>query len=119
LSETYNDGSHFEVTVTFSGTLTGGTVTDSEGGAGIYEFIDDTVDFNLVFPNVTYIYEDGDFADENTMNGTCKRYQDAANAIGGTWTATRVGRGSGSREPRGTLEELVTREELTDSAIRD
>ncbi len=94
LSETYNDGSHFEVTVTFSGTLTGGTVTDSEGGAGIYEFIDDTVDFNLVFPNVTYVYEDGDFADENTMNGTCKRYQDAANAIGGTWTATRVATGA-------------------------
>jgi len=106
LSETYNDGSHFEVTVTFSGTLTGGTVTDSEGGAGIYEFVDDTVDFNLVFPNVTYVYEDGDFADENTMNGTCKRYQDAANAIGGTWTATRVTSGvagiqSGSSQGKG------------------
>jgi hypothetical protein len=94
LSETYNDGSSFAVTVTFSGTLTGGTVSDSEGGAGTYDFVDDSVDFNLVFPNVTYVYEDGDFVDENTMNGTCKRYQDAANAVGGTWTATRVTTGA-------------------------
>ncbi|MCU0237006.1 MAG: hypothetical protein MUC72_07975 [Acidobacteria bacterium] len=90
LSESYNDGSSFEVTVTFSGTLTGGTVSDSEGGAGIYEFVDDTVDFNLVFPNVTYVYENGDFADENTMNGTCKRYQTADSAVAGTWTAKRI-----------------------------
>ena len=93
LTETYNDGSHFEVTVTFSGTLTGGTVTDSEGGAGVYEFVDDTVDFNLVFPDVTYEYADGDFADENTMNGTCKRYQTADKAVGGSWTATRISSG--------------------------
>jgi hypothetical protein len=93
LTETYNDGSSFEVTVTFSGTLTGGTVTDSEGGAGVYEFVDDTVDFNLVFPNVTYEYADGDFADENTMNGTCTRYQTADNVVGGSWTATRISSG--------------------------
>ncbi len=90
LTESYDDGSAFEVTVTFSGTLTGGTVTDSEGGVGTYEFTDDTVDFTLVFPDVTYKYSDGDFTDENTMSGDCERYQDEDNAIDGSWTATRV-----------------------------
>ena len=90
LVETYNDGSSFNVGLTFAGTLFGGTVTDSDGGSGTYEFIDDTVDFNLVFPDVTYEYASGDFSDENTMSGTCKRYQDKASAISGTWTATRV-----------------------------
>ena len=58
-----------------------GTVSDSDGGVGTYEFNDDTVDFTLVFPDVTYEYSNGDFTDENTMNGNCKRYQDAAAAI--------------------------------------
>jgi hypothetical protein len=90
LSETYNDGSSFNVVLTFAGTLFGGTVSDSDGGAGTYEFSDDTVDFKLVFPDVTYEYSNGDFTDENTMSGTCKRYQDKAAAVSGTWTATRV-----------------------------
>ncbi len=89
LAESYDDGSSFEVTVTFSGTLTGGTVTDSEGGAGTYEYNDSTVDFTLVFPDVTYEYSNGDFSDDNTMSGDCIRYQDKNNAAGGTWTATR------------------------------
>ena len=102
LTETYNDGSSFEVTVTFSGTLTGGTVTDSEGGVGVYEFVDDTVDFNLVFPGVTYEYANGDFVNENTMNGTCKRYQTADKAVGGTWTATRVTSGAAGTQSGGS-----------------
>jgi len=90
LSETYNDGSSFNVVLTFAGTLFGGTVSDSDGGVGTYDFSDDTVDFKLVFPDVTYEYSMGDFTDENTMKGNCKRYQDSAAAVSGTWTATRI-----------------------------
>jgi hypothetical protein len=90
LTESYNDGSSFAVTVTFSGGLTSGTVTDSEGGSGTYDYTDDTLDFTLVFPEVTYKYSGGEFSDDaNTISGTCKRYQDEANAVSGTWTATR------------------------------
>jgi hypothetical protein len=102
LSESYNDGSSFEVTVTFSGTLASGTVTDSEGGAGTYTFNDDnTVDFTLVFPDVTYEYSDGDFADSDTMSGDCRRYQNTDNAVAGTWTATRVTSSTASRRHAG------------------
>lgn len=102
LSETYNDGSSFKVVLTFTGTLFGGTVTDSDGGAGTYEFSDDTVDFNLVFPDVTYKYSMGDFDDENTMSGSCKRYQDESAAVSGTWTATRVTSGVAATSSSGS-----------------
>lgn len=89
LREIYNDGSSFQVVVTFSGTLFSGTVSDSEGGTGTYDYSDDTLDFNLKFPDVTYEYSDGEFSDDNTMSGSCKRYRTADNAASGTWTATR------------------------------
>jgi len=89
LAETYDDDSSFSVTAVFSGNYTGGTVTDSDGGSGTYAVdADQAVTFNLVFPDVTYEYE-GDFSDDDTMSGTCERYQTDDNVISGTWTATR------------------------------
>lgn len=88
LTETYDDGSSFNVTATFSGNFVSGTVTDSAGGSGTYTFAAATVKFTIVFPDVTYEYS-GSFSDDNTMSGTCKRYQTSANVISGTWTATR------------------------------
>lgn len=90
LSETYADGSTFQVTATFSGTLFAGTVTDSEGGAGTYDFGDATLDFTLVFPDVTYKYSDGEFTDADSMGGNCQRYQSETSAVKGTWKATRI-----------------------------
>jgi hypothetical protein len=88
LAETYNDGSSFNVSAAFSGNYTGGTVTDSDGGSGTYTFTAAIVAFNLIFPEVTYEYS-GSFSDNDTMSGTCKRYQSSASVISGTWTATR------------------------------
>ena len=88
LSEAYQDGGTFNVTATFSGDSSEGTVTDSDGGSGTYTFIGATVKFNLVFPDVTYEYE-GDFSDNDTMSGTCRRFQTAENAVNGSWIATR------------------------------
>lgn len=90
LSESYSDGSVFQVVVTFSGTLFAGTVTDSEGGAGTYDYNDATLDFTLVFPDVTYKYSDGEFTDADNMGGDCKRYQSETSAVSGTWKATRI-----------------------------
>jgi hypothetical protein len=69
-------------------------VTDSEGGSGTYDYVADTLDFTLVFPEVTYVYAEGVFSDESTVSGTCKRYQDASNTFSGTWKATRVTSGA-------------------------
>jgi len=88
LAETYDDGSTFNGSATFSGNYASGTVIDSDGGSGAYTFIGSTVAFNLVFPNVTYEYT-GKFSDDDTMSGTCKRYQTADNVIRGAWIATR------------------------------
>jgi hypothetical protein len=88
LSESYNDGSSFAVTATFSGNSASGTVTDSAGGSGTYTFNDTTAVFTIVFPDVTYTYS-GTFSDADTMSGTCKRFQESDNVISGTWTATR------------------------------
>jgi hypothetical protein len=90
LSESYKDGSAFTVVATFSGTPFSGTVSDTQGGVGTYDYGDSTVDFNLLFPEVTYKYGNGEFSDENTMSGTCARYQTPDNVISGTWRATRV-----------------------------
>ncbi len=99
LRETYDDGSTFAVNATFSGSFTAGTVTDSDGGSGTYTFIGAAVAFKLVFPDVTYEYE-GDFSDDDTMGGTCTRYQTAENVIDGSWTATRIPPGTTAAAPR-------------------
>jgi len=88
LSETYNDGSKFSVTATFTGDYAKGTIVDSDGGKGTYTVDDDDVTFTLVFPDVTYTYT-GTFSAGDTMSGTCKRYKTSDNAISGTWSATR------------------------------
>jgi hypothetical protein len=88
LVETYDDDSAFTVTATFSGGYSAGTVTDSDGGSGTYSFEGSTVIFNLVFPDVNYDYT-GSFVDNDTMRGSCVRYQTTDNPVGGTWTATR------------------------------
>lgn len=88
LTEIYDDDSTFDVVATFVGSYSEGTVTDSHGGSGTYTFVGSTVTFNLVFPDVTYEYS-GYFSDDDTMKGTCKRYQAADNVINGSWMATR------------------------------
>ena len=89
LEENYNDDSDFSVVATFSGTAAKGTVTDSEGGSGDYVCTGAEVNFTLKFPDVTYEY-DGNFTDENTMTGNCKRYRTSDNVVSGEWTATRI-----------------------------
>jgi hypothetical protein len=96
LVETYTDDSSFNVTATFSGNYTSGTVTDSDGGSGTYTFVGATVAFTLVFPAVTYEYSGG-FDDNDSMSGTCKRYQSSASVISGYWTATRKTAAAASR----------------------
>jgi hypothetical protein len=88
LTETYTDGSSFNVAATFSGDFAKGTVTDSQGGRGTYTYDNATVKFTLVFPDVTYQYT-GTFSDSNDMSGTCTRYQTADNVVNGTWKAVR------------------------------
>jgi hypothetical protein len=88
LAESYSDGSSFNVSATFSGAYASGTVTDSDGGSGTYTLDGGSVEFTLVFPDVTYTYSGG-FSDLDTMSGTCKRYQTADNVISGTWGAIR------------------------------
>jgi hypothetical protein len=88
LAESYNDGSSFNVSATFSGAYASGTVTDSDGGRGTYTLDGGSIAFTLVFPDVTYTYSGG-FSDLNTMSGTSKRYQTTGNVVSGTWSATR------------------------------
>jgi hypothetical protein len=88
LAESYNDGSSFNVSATFSGAYATGAVTDSDGGRGTYTLDGGSIVFTLVFPDVTYTYSGG-FSNNDTMSGTCKRYQTADNVISGTWSATR------------------------------
>ena len=100
LNEIYSDGSAFSVTAIFSGELNAGTVTDSDGGSGTYTFTGATVAFNLVFPDVTYEYT-GNFSDNDTMKGTCKRYKAADNIISGNWLATRKTAAASDPRPAG------------------
>jgi hypothetical protein len=88
LAETYLDGSSFHVNATFSGNYVQGTVSDSDGGSGAYTYNDATIEFTIVFPDVTYEYS-GSFSDANSMSGTCKRYKTSDNVVSGSWTATR------------------------------
>lgn len=93
LEESYDDDSDFNVVATFSGTTAKGTVSDSQGGSGDYVVSGAEVNFTLKFPDVTYEY-DGNFTDENTMTGNCKRYRSSDSVVSGEWTATRVTSGS-------------------------
>jgi hypothetical protein len=88
LTESYSDGSSFSVTITFSGDFVKGTVTDSDGGSGPYTYDDSTVEFSLLFPDVTYEYT-GSFTGSDNLSGTCTRYQTSDNVISGSWIATR------------------------------
>lgn len=89
LSEEYDDGSTFEVTATFAGSQESGTVSDSDGGAGVYAVDENNaVEFNLEFDNINYEYE-GSFDDANTITGTCKKVANSGTSYG-TWSATRV-----------------------------
>jgi len=88
LAETYLDDSSFHVTATLSGDYVHGNVSDSDGGSGAYTYNDATIEFTIVFPDVTYEYS-GSFTDANTMSGTCKRYKTSDNVVNGSWTATR------------------------------
>ena len=98
LEESYNDDSDFSVVATFSGTTAKGTVSDSQGGSGDYVVSGAEVNFTLKFPDVTYEY-DGNFTDENTMTGNCKRYRSSDSVVSGEWTATRV---TSAAAPRGS-----------------
>jgi len=107
LAETYNDDSSFNVIAVFTGSFESGAVTDSDGGSGTYTVAGDSVAFTIVFPGVTYSYT-GTFSTNDTMSGSCKRYQTSTNTISGTWTATRAAstnyprRGSSLPGPRGS-----------------
>jgi hypothetical protein len=87
LTEKYDDSSLFGVTATFSGNSDGGTVTDSDGGKGEYVVTGSGVKFVIYFADVTYEYS-GNFSNDTTMSGTCKRYQTSENVINGIWSAT-------------------------------
>ena len=106
LKEAYADGSAFEVTATFSGSLDSGTVTDSDGGSGTYAVSANNADFTLLFPGVTYEY-DGKFSGVDTISGSCKRYQNTDAVISGSFEATRTtaavapGRAAGAKSKAG------------------
>jgi uncharacterized Zn-binding protein involved in type VI secretion len=101
LKEAYADGSAFEVTATFSGSLDSGTVTDSDGGSGTYAVSANNADFTLLFPGVTYEY-DGKFSGVDTISGSCKRYQTADAVISGSFEATRTTAAVAPRTPAAT-----------------
>ena len=88
LSEEYDDGSLFDVTADFSGSVESGIVTDSDGGEGTYAVNEyNQVEFNLEFDNITYEYE-GRFDGANEMSGSCKKASGSGTSYG-YWTATR------------------------------
>jgi hypothetical protein len=88
LEEAYNDKSLFTVTVTFTGETRTGTVVDSDGGVGTYTVDGNSVEFTLVFPEVTYEYS-GTFIDEENMGGDAKRYTSPGSYSSGTWVAVK------------------------------
>jgi hypothetical protein len=89
LTEEYDDGSAFQVTLIFTGTNEEGTVTDSQGGSGTYTVNEyHFVEFTLVFPEVSYDYG-GYFDGSHTISGTCERTT-PANIFTGTFSATRI-----------------------------
>jgi hypothetical protein len=89
-SEDYDDGSIFEVTVTFSGSTESGTVTDSDGGRGVYTVNENNIiEFNLDFDDISYEYYDGIFSDGNNISGICKKTSNSDTSYG-QWSATRI-----------------------------
>lgn len=88
LTETYNDGSSFKVSVTFTGDSTSGTTRDSDGGVGNYAVSSNIIVFTLVYPNVTYHYS-GTLSTDTNMSGTSTRKNSAGNGYDGTWSAVR------------------------------
>jgi hypothetical protein len=88
LEERYTDGSEFVVTLTFSGDIEGGTVTDSDGGTGTYTVQATSVSFTLEFPDITYEYN-GALSSRDKMGGTSSRIISGGETITGTWRATR------------------------------
>jgi hypothetical protein len=95
LQEFYNDQSAFNVTVTFTGETRTGTVVDSDGGVGTYTVDGKSVEFTLVFPEVTYVYT-GEFTDEENMRGDARRYTSPGSYSSGTWAAVKNTDGSRS-----------------------
>lgn len=87
LAEEYDDGSSFAVTVTFTGDTENGTVVDSDGGTGTYTVSGGSVNFTIVYPDVTYEYT-GKFEDEENMTGNSKRFYTSENTYtNGVWAA--------------------------------
>lgn len=88
LTETYNDTSSFHVSMTFTGDLNSGTVTDSDGGVGTYTVSSSNVSFSLAYPSVTYAYS-GTISDAHNMSGTSTRKNSAGSGWAGTWSAIK------------------------------
>lgn len=88
MTESYGDGSYFEVTLTFSGDDESGTVTDTDGGVGTYTVDGIIVNFDLVYPDVTYQYT-GFFPTKDTLSGNATRTVSNGNVYAGTFGATR------------------------------
>lgn len=89
LTEKYEDGSAFTVTVTFTGDTESGTVVDSDGGTGTYTVSGPNVYFIIEYPEVIYEYT-GDFSDAENMSGNSKRFYVNENTFNsGTWSATK------------------------------
>jgi len=88
MSEVYSDKSNFSVTLTFTGGLDSGTVTDSDGGSGTYTVDGNNVTFTLIFSQVTYEYT-GSFLNHENMSGDSKRHTAADNYFTGEWIATK------------------------------
>jgi hypothetical protein len=86
LAEVYDDGSAFNVTVTFAGETENGIVFDSDGGTGTYTVIGPSVEFTLEFPEVTYQYS-GTFVNAENMTGSARRYTSATVYKNGSWSA--------------------------------
>ncbi len=88
LEEKYSDGSEFVVTLTFSGDIESGTVTDSDGGSGTYTVQSSSISFTLEFPDITYEYN-GSIPNRDQMTGFSSRIIHGGETITGDWTATR------------------------------
>lgn len=89
LAEEYEDGSAFNVKVTFTGDIENGTVVDSDGGIGTYTVSGGSVYFIIEYPDVIYEYT-GDFYDEENMGGDSKRFYVNENTYNnGTWAAIK------------------------------
>ncbi len=91
LSESYTDGSSWEGPATFSGSVSSGTVVDSQGGSGTFTCTASVINFTIEHPEVTYTYT-GSFSGDTAASGTCKRIKksDTASYYTGTWTLSKA-----------------------------